>query len=96
MTPDPSRSKLLFGNRHQAVADGATAIAIKVWLRDSLDRPVPDRLVELVADRNGVQIEQPGPTDAHGRALGFVRATSAGPVNITGVVLPAEASSEPF
>ena len=96
MTPDPSRSKLLFGNRHQAVADGATAIAIKVWLRDSKERPVPGRFVELVADRNGVEIEQPGPTDAQGRALGFVRATTEGPVNITGLVLPVEASSEPI
>lgn len=94
MTPDPSRSKLLFGNKHQAVADGAAAVAIKVRLRDSLDRPVPGRLVELLADRDGVAIEQPGPTDADGRAIGFARATTAGPVNITGFVLPAEASSE--
>jgi hypothetical protein len=96
MTPDPSRSKLLFGNRHQAVADGETSIAIKVRLLDFLDRPVPNRLVELVADRSGVDIEQPGPTDAQGRALGLVRATTTGPVNITGFVLPAEASSEPI
>lgn len=96
MTPDPYRSKLLFGNQHQAVADGVAAIAIKVRLRDSKDRPVAGRLVELLADRTGVDIEQPGPTDANGRALGYVRAVTAGPVNITGVVLPAEASSEPI
>jgi hypothetical protein len=96
MTPDPYRSKLLFGNRHQATADGVAAIAIKVRLRDSKDRPVSGRLVELMADRAGVDIEQPEPTDAKGLALGYVRATAAGPVNITGFVLPAEASSEPF
>lgn len=90
MTPDPSRSKLLFGNKHRAQADGVTAIAIKVRLRDSLDRPVPDRLVELAADRAGVTIEQPGPTDDRGYALGYVRASTTGPVNITGTVLPLE------
>lgn len=96
MTPDPSRSKLLFGNRHQAVADGMTAIAIKVRLVDFKDRPVSGRYVELSADRGGVDIEQPGPTNAQGRALGYVRATTEGPVNITGFVLPLEASSEPL
>ena len=90
MTPDPSRSKLLFGNRHQALADGVTAIAVKVKLRDSLDRPIQGRLVELAADREGVTKEQPGPTDAGGRALGYVRASTVGPVNITGTVLPLE------
>lgn len=90
MTPDPSRSKLLFGNKHRAVADGVTAIAVKVRLLDSLDRPVPDRTVELAADRAGIEITQPGPTDANGRALGYVRATTPGPVNISGTVLPIE------
>lgn len=90
MTPDPSRSKLLFGNKHRALADGATAIAVKVRLLDSRDRPVPARLVELAADRAGVTIEQPGLTDASGRALGFVRASTPGPVNIVGTVLPVE------
>lgn len=96
MTPDPDRSKLLFGNQHQAVADGVAAVAIKVRLRDSKDRPIAGRLVELMADRDGVEIEQPNPTDAKGLALGYARATTAGPVNITGFVLPVEASSEPF
>jgi len=90
MTPDPARSKLLFGNKHRALADGTTAIAVKVRLRDSFDRPVPDRLVELAADREGVTIEQPEPTDANGLALGYVRASTAGPVNISGTVLPLE------
>lgn len=97
-TPDPAQSKLLFGNDHQAVADGEAAVVVKVRLRDSLGRPVAGRLVELMADRNGVEIEQPGPTDAKGLALGYVRATAAGPVNISGAVLPLEesGSSEPL
>lgn len=86
--PDPAQSRLLFGNRHQALADGTSAIAIKVRLRDFKGRPVSGRLVELHADRSGVDIEQPGPTDQTGLALGYVRATTPGPVNIGGVVLP--------
>lgn len=86
--PDPAQSKLYFGNRHQALADGESAIAIKVRLRDFKGRPVPGRLVELAADRAGVAIEQPGPTDNTGLALGYVRATTPGPVNISGTVLP--------
>ena len=98
MTPDPAQSRLLYGNAHQAVADGAAAVAVKVRLRDSRGRPVPGRIVELMADRNGVEIEQPGPTDATGLALGYVRATTPGPVNISGAVLPLEeeGSSEPL
>lgn len=98
MTPDPAQSKLLFGNKHRAVADGVASVAVKVRLRDSLQRPVPGRLVELMADRSGVEIEQPGATDSRGRALGFVRATTPGPVNISGIVLPLEeeGSSEPL
>lgn len=90
MTPDPAQSKLLFGNKHQATADGVDTVAVKVRLRDSLGRPVPGRYVELLANRSGVTVEQPGPTDAQGRALGYVRASTAGPVSITGVVLPVE------
>jgi hypothetical protein len=89
-TPDPTRSKLLFGNRHQAKADGVETVAIKVRLRDFRGRPIAGRYVELMADRDGVEIEQPGPTDATGLAIGLVRATTPGPVNINGVVLPEE------
>jgi protocatechuate 3,4-dioxygenase beta subunit len=96
MTPDPQQSKLLFGNRHRAVADGVEAVAVKVRLRDSRGRPVAGREVELTADRGGVYIEQPELTDSDGRAIGYVRATLAGPVNITGFVLPVESSSEPL
>jgi hypothetical protein len=97
-TPDPAQSKLLFGNDHQAVADGVAAVVVKVRLRDSLGRPVSGRLVELMADRNGVDITQPDPTDAKGLALGYVRATTPGAVNISGAVLPLEevGSSEPL
>ena len=91
ITPDPARSRLLYGNQHHALADGTTALAVRVKLRDSLDRPVPGRQVELAADRSGVTIQQPGLTDEQGYALGFVRATTPGYVNISGAVLPVEA-----
>ena len=90
MTVDPGNSKLLFGAKHQALANGEAAVVIKVRLRDSLNRPVPGRTVVLAADREGVTIEQPGPTDETGTALGYVRAATAGPVNISGTVLALE------
>ena len=98
MTPDPAQSKLLFGSEHQAVADGSAAVVVKVRLRDSRGRPVSGRYVELMADRNGVDIEQPGPTDVKGLAFGYVRATTPGPVQISGAVMPIEdsGSSEPL
>lgn len=87
-TPDPAQSKLLYGNKHQATSDGVEAVAVKVKLKDSLGRPVEGRTVELAASRSGVTIDQPGPTDASGQALGYVRATTPGPVSVTGIVLP--------
>lgn len=90
MSVDPNNSKLLFGTKPQALADGETAIAVKVRLRDSKARPAAGRQVELAADRSGVEIDQPEPTDTNGLAVGYVRATTPGPVTITGVVLPTE------
>jgi hypothetical protein len=91
MSVDPNHSRLLFGTRPRALADGTTPIVVKVRLRDSRDRPVAGRQVELMADRAGVTIAQPDLTDANGLALGYVRATTPGPVNITGVVFPEDA-----
>lgn len=89
-TASPSNSKLLHGNRPVAKADGLEAIAVKVRLLDSTNKPVANAQVELSADRDGVEIEQPGVTDAEGYALGLVRATTPGPVNISCSVLPSE------
>lgn len=88
MSVDPNHSRLLFGTKPRALADGETPIVVKVRLRDHKDRPVSGREVELMADRAGVTIEQPYPTDDNGLALGYVRASTPGPVTITGVVLP--------
>lgn len=89
-TASPSNSKLLHGNRPRAKADGLETIAVKIKLLDSNNKPVANAQVELSADREGVDIEQPGLTDAEGYALGLVRATTPGPVNISCSVLPQE------
>lgn len=87
-TVSPARSKLLYGTRPLAKADGVDAIAVKVKLLDSLDQPVANTQVELTADRDGITIEQPAPTDENGLAVGLVRATTPGPVNIRASVVP--------
>jgi len=84
----PENSKLLYGNRTRVVADGVTAGVIKVRLRDHRNRPVPNRQVELLASREDVTIVQPPVTDADGLALGYVVSEIAGPVTISGKVLP--------
>jgi hypothetical protein len=90
ITVSPVTSKLFYGTGSSAVADGVVALPVKVRLRDSNLRPAAGVAVELVADRAGVTIEQPGLTDATGLAIGFVRATTPGPVNISCLVLQTE------
>lgn len=89
-TVSPITSKLFYGTGSRAKADGVETLSVKVRLRDSQLRPVAGVQVELVADRAGVTIEQPGPTDAKGLAIGFVTATTPGPVNISCLVPQAE------
>lgn len=85
-TVSPITSKLSYGTTSRALADGVTRLPVKVRLRDSMLRPVAGIQAELTADRDGVTIEQPGLTDATGLAIGFVRATTPGPVNISCLV----------
>lgn len=82
-TASPVNSKLSYGTGSRAAADGVSTLPVKVRLRDSLLRPVAGVQVELVADRDGVTITQPGLTDATGLAIGFVSASTPGPVNIS-------------
>lgn len=52
------------------------------------------RMVEFVADREGIIITQPTtPTGPDGLAVGFVTAVTPGPVNISAFVYAEEASS---
>jgi protocatechuate 3,4-dioxygenase beta subunit len=85
----PTNSKLLYGTKPEAAADGVTRVAVKARLFDENGKPVANRLVEFLADREGVIIEQPTqPTAADGLAIGFVSAVTPGFVNITALVHP--------
>lgn len=88
MNVSPTNSKLLYGTKPQAKADGTEEILVKVRLRDAHNNPIPGRQVELLADRDGVNITQPGPTDEQGLATGTVRATTPGVTNISAQVFP--------
>lgn len=94
MNVSPTNSKLLYGTKPHAKSDGVEEILVKVRLRDAQNNPIPNRQVELVADRDGVIIEQPaGPTNTDGLTTGTVRATTPGPVNISALVYPPSSSS---
>lgn len=84
----PNTSKLLYGTKPQVRANGEDAGVVTVRLRDDCNQPVSGRIVLLSADRNDVEIEQPGPTNAEGLAIGYVRSNVPGPVNITGTIQP--------
>lgn len=81
-------SKLLYGTQRRVAADGTHAGVVKVVLRDHACKPVSGRRVELLADREDVTIIQPPLTNDAGLALGYVRTSTAGPVVITGRVIP--------
>lgn len=93
MNVSPTHSKLLYGTRPQAINNGIDEIVVKVRLRDAKDNPIPGRQVELMADRNDVDIEQPALTDINGLAFGTVKSTVAGSVNISARVFPPSNSS---
>ncbi|MCP4590184.1 MAG: hypothetical protein GY842_05540, partial [bacterium] len=62
----------------EIVADGVSPSAITVVLRDGNDNPLPGHRVEINAPGLAVTVTQPSaPTDALGRATGYVRSTHA-------------------
>jgi hypothetical protein len=81
-------SRLLYGTQPHVPADGVQQGVVKIRLRDDRDQPVAGRQVELLADRAGVTIVQPGLTDANGAALAYITSDVPGPVNISGRVVP--------
>lgn len=94
MNVSPTNSKILYGTKPHAKSDGVEEILVKVRLRDARNNPIPNRQVELLADRAGVIIEQPtAPTNADGLTTGTVRATTPGPVSISARVYPPSSSS---
>jgi len=81
-TVSPIKSKLLYGTRPIAPADGDAFVLVKVRLLNSRDEAVVGVTPELFADRAGVEIVQPGPTDSTGMTTGYIKATTPGPVTI--------------
>lgn len=85
----PTNSKLLYGTKPTVAADGLARVAVKARLRNEKGEFVAGRMVEFIADREGVLITQPTePTGPDGLAVGFVSAVTPGPVNITALVHP--------
>lgn len=93
MNVSPANSIVSYGNKGTAKSDGSDTIVVKVRLRDHDNRPVPGRAVQLIADRVGVIITQPEPTNSEGLAIGYVTATTPGPVIISAKAFPPESSS---
>lgn len=89
-TVSPVKSKLLYGTKPIAKADGEEFVLVKVRLLNSRDEAVVGVTPELYADREGVIIMQPEPTDVTGLTTGYVRATTPGPVIIRARVQPDE------
>lgn len=90
----PTNSRLLYGTKPSAPADGTAKVAVKARLRNEKGELVAGRRVEFIADREGIIITQPAlPTGVDGLAVGFVVAVTPGPVNITALVHPEETTS---
>lgn len=87
-TVSPIKSKLLYGTKPIAPADGDAFVLVKVRLLNSRDEAVVGVAPELFADREGVEIVQPAPTDNTGLTTGYIKATTPGPVVIRARVYP--------
>jgi hypothetical protein len=91
-------SRLLYGVRPRAEANGVDEIAIKVKLKDADNLPIPNRQVELYTTLSmtpanepnpaGIIIVQPPLTDDNGLTIGYIKSTTAGPLYIHARVFP--------
>jgi hypothetical protein len=82
--PDAEQSRLV-ASRVTMLADGKTAADIIVLVRDRFGNPVTNAQVTLISSRED-GLEQPGPSNQQGIAVGRVRSTKAGLSDITAVV----------
>jgi hypothetical protein len=82
--PDAEHSRLV-ASRVTVLADGKTAADIIVLVRDRFGNPVTNAQVTLISNRED-GIEQPGPSNQQGVAIGRIRSTKAGLSDITAVV----------
>ncbi len=67
-------------------ANGEDAAKIIVEARDEYNNPVPDFQITLVSSRQADDLEQPGATNAKGKAVGAVASTEAGTSTITALI----------
>jgi hypothetical protein len=82
--PDADRSRLM-SSRTTVLADGKTTADIIVLVRDRFGNPVSNAQVTLISSRED-GIEQPGPSNQQGVAIGHVRSTTSGMSDITAVM----------
>jgi hypothetical protein len=93
-----TNSRLLYGVRPRAEANGSDEVVIKVRLRDADKKAISGRQVELyvtagLAPSNGpnlagIEIVQPDVTNDNGLAIGYIKSTVAGPVYIHARAFP--------
>jgi hypothetical protein len=78
----PTLSRIFYGNRPLILANGIDGAAIKIRVKNTDNEPMADMQAEFVADRDGVELVQPTLTNNEGSAVGYVKATTIGPVTL--------------
>ena len=82
--PDAEQSRLV-SSRVTVPADGKTTANIVVLVRDQFGNAVTGARVTLISSRQD-RVEQPGPSNEQGIAVGRIHSTSAGLSEISAVV----------
>jgi len=67
-------------------ANGQDTAEILVEVRDKHNNPVPGIQVRLVSSQQNDNLQQPGKTDAAGRAAGRISSTQSGTSTITALI----------
>lgn len=83
--PDPGTTRLR-AEPPLVRANGQDVAKILVEVRDKHNNPVPDFQVKLVSSRQSDGLEQPGKTDAAGRATGRISSKQSGTSTITALI----------
>lgn len=78
----PTLSRIFYGNRPLILANGIDGASVKVRVKDTTGAPYADMQAELVADRDGVVVVQPGLTNNEGLSVGYIKSTTTGPVTL--------------
>jgi hypothetical protein len=82
--PDAEQSRLV-SSRVTTPADGKTTATIVVQVRDQFGNAVTGARVTLISSRED-RIEQPGPSNAQGVAVGRIRSSKSGLSEISAVI----------